>query len=180
MSDLSPEPVTTTVPGRACGSCTMCCKVIAVTELDKAAGVWCAHCVAKKGCGIYDTRPPGCRTYYCHWMLDKNFGPEWKPDHAKFALVQSAQGITAFVDPGSPGAWRRAPYYETFRRWAAESLRRDDRRIVAVRIGLRSLIVLPDREIDVGEVGPDESIRLEVHPGGRVEVRKFKAERAVP
>jgi hypothetical protein len=32
------------VGGRACGTCTLCCKVVAVPELEKAAGEWCKHC----------------------------------------------------------------------------------------------------------------------------------------
>jgi hypothetical protein len=61
--------------GRACGSCTLCCKVIAVADFDKLPGVWCPHCVRGKGCGIYETRPTDCRTFFCEWMLDKGLGP---------------------------------------------------------------------------------------------------------
>src|SRR4051794_3985517 len=45
------------VPGRACGSCMMCCKVPYIKEFEKPAGVWCKHAVAGKGCGIYESRP---------------------------------------------------------------------------------------------------------------------------
>jgi hypothetical protein len=34
------------------------------------------------------------------------------------------------------------------------------------------IVVLPDREIDLGHVGPDESVRLEPGPNGRIEARK--------
>jgi len=40
------------VAGRACGTCTLCCKVVAVTELAKAAGQWCLHCRPGRGCSI--------------------------------------------------------------------------------------------------------------------------------
>ena len=33
------------VPGRACGSCTLCCKTMGVDELAKPPGVWCQHCL---------------------------------------------------------------------------------------------------------------------------------------
>src|SRR3954453_3831090 len=89
------------VPGRACGTCTLCCKLIAVTDLDKAPGVWCLHCRRGQGCGIYQARPTECRSFFCHWMLEKGLSAEWKPDKAKFALVTSEGGhLTAFVDPG--------------------------------------------------------------------------------
>ena len=42
-----------------------------------------------------------------------------------------------------------------------------------VRIGTRGFIVLPDREIDIGHVGPNEAIALERGADGRLAVRKF-------
>jgi hypothetical protein len=44
------------VPGRACGSCTLCCKVVGVLEIGKAAGAWCPHCAGAKRCTIYEAR----------------------------------------------------------------------------------------------------------------------------
>ena len=127
-----------------------------------------------KGCGIYETRPTECRTFYCHWMLEKGLTGDWKPEKAKFALVTSEGGhMTAFVDPGVPGAWRQAPYYETLKRWSVEASRAKPARLVMVRIGTRGFIVLPDREIDIGNVGPNEAIALERGADGRLAVRKF-------
>jgi hypothetical protein len=160
------------VPGRACGTCTLCCKVIAVTDFGKLPGVWCAHCIRGKGCGIYETRPADCRTFFCEWMLEKGLGPEWKPERAKFALVMGEGGhLTAFVDPGFPAAWRDAPYIEAFRKLAAE-------RVITIRIGTKVIVVLPDREIDLGHVGPDESVRFEPGPDGRIAARKVPREQA--
>ena len=165
------------VPGRACGTCTLCCKLIAVTDLEKPPGEWCPHCVRGEGCGIYETRPAECRTFFCHWMLEKGLTADWKPEKAKFALVTSADGhMTAFVDPGFPGAWRKSPYFETLKRWSLEGARAAPPRIVTVRIGTRAIVVLPDREIDAGQVGPDDALRLESGPGGRIEVRKVARE----
>ncbi len=165
------------VPGRACGTCTLCCKVIAVVDFDKPPGVWCPHCVRSKGCGIYETRPRDCRTFFCHWMVEKGLGPEWKPERAKFALVTTRGGITAFVDPGFPGAWRASPYFETLKRWALEGLRAANGvRVVAVRIGVRTIVLLPDREVDMGEVGPGETLRLRPTPGGDIGIEKVKTE----
>ncbi len=98
-----------TVPGRECGTCMLCCKVMAIDTLGKPPGVWCSNIKRGLGCAIYETRPAECRVFYCHWMLEKQLPDEWKPERAKFALVVNAGGhITAFTDPGSPGAWRRA------------------------------------------------------------------------
>ena len=40
---------------RQCGSCTLCCKLIPVEELHKAAGQRCQHVRAGKGCSINST-----------------------------------------------------------------------------------------------------------------------------
>jgi len=86
------------VAGRACGTCTLCCKVIAVAEFDKLPGVWCPHCVQGKGCGVYETRPTDCRTFFCEWMHTTSLSAEWKPERAKFALVVGEGGhLTAFI-----------------------------------------------------------------------------------
>lgn len=163
------------LPGRACGTCTLCCKVIAVADFDKPPGVWCQHCARGKGCGIYETRPADCRTFFCEWMLEKGLGAEWKPERAKFALVMGEGGhLTAFVDPGFPAAWRSAPYFQAFKRLAIEGARATPARIITIRIGAKVIVVLPDRELDLGHVGPDESVRLEPGPNGRIEARKVQ------
>jgi len=163
------------VPGRECGTCTLCCKVIAVIDFDKKPGVWCTHCIRGKGCGIYETRPTECRTFFCEWMLTKSLGAEWKPERSKFALVMGEGGhLTAFVDPGVPAAWRASPYFETFKRWSLEGARASPARIITIRIATRVIVILPDREIDVGHVGPDESVQLVPGPGGGIDARKVQ------
>jgi hypothetical protein len=41
MADSKAEAVSP-VPGRNCGDCSLCCKLIRVDAFDKPAGVWCA------------------------------------------------------------------------------------------------------------------------------------------
>lgn len=52
---------------RKCGTCTLCCKLLGVKELNKPAGKYCEF--AKFGCGCqkYDIRPQECRTFECLW-----------------------------------------------------------------------------------------------------------------
>ena len=80
------------IPGRQCDSCTLCCKVMAVTELQKTRGTWCKHCSPGKGCGIYATRPAECRSFFCGWLLDPRLGPEWKPSRSKIVLTPTPDG----------------------------------------------------------------------------------------
>lgn len=165
-----------TVPGRACGTCTLCCKAVGVLEIAKPSGVWCPHCVSGKGCTIYESRFASCRTFYCQWMLVKGLGPEWKPDRAKFVLVKTEGGrhLSACVDPGYPSAWRRSPYYENLKQWAVEGIQRSpDLHIVDAKIGDRHIVILPDRDVDIGVLAPDEMIELSA-AGAGFEARKVK------
>jgi hypothetical protein len=152
------------VPGRACGRCTLCCKTMAVAELDKPPGEWCSHCERSKGCAIYASRPEGCREFYCEWMLSPKLGREWKPDRARFALMLTPTGhLAVCVDPDFPAAWKRAPYYQTLRRWACQRAADPTSAWpgVDVWIGRRCIIVLPDGEKDLGIVAADEEVRID-------------------
>ncbi len=164
------------VPGRACASCTLCCKVMRIEELVKPAGAWCSHCSVGSGCGIYEARPFGCRAFYCAWMIAKGLGPEWKPDKAKFALFVRNDGarLTAHVDPGSPGAWKREPYYTNFKRWAAEGAHKNPIHLVDVMIGERLIVILPDRDIEFGVLAADEGVEMMRHADGRLDARAVK------
>jgi hypothetical protein len=110
------------VPGRACGTCMMCCKVPAIEEFAKPPGVWCRHAVSGKGCNIYADRPRSCRAFYCAWMQDESFGPDWKPEKAKFVvyLQENSANLQVAVDPSFPNAWTRPPYYARIKKWAAD------------------------------------------------------------
>ncbi|HEY5720889.1 MAG TPA: hypothetical protein VIT45_01065 [Allosphingosinicella sp.] len=160
-------PASSRVPveGRTCGSCALCCKTVAVVELGKAAGTWCAHFRPSRGCSIYETRPAGCRDFYCEWMFSERLGPEWRPDRAKFALMVTSTGhLAACIDPGFPSAWRQAPYYQTLCRWARERAENPSSSWpgVDVWIGKRCIILLPDGEKDVGIVAADEEVRIDL------------------
>lgn len=153
------------VPGRACGSCMMCCKVPYIKEFEKPAGVWCRHAVPGKGCNIYADRPSSCRAFYCSWMQDASFGPEWKPEKSKFVVYLQQNGIhlQIGVDPSFPNAWTKPPYYARIKRWAVEGAERGQ--LVFVRIGPRMIAVLPDREVDMGRVDPQDQIVVSQRSG---------------
>jgi hypothetical protein len=108
------------VPGRACGDCSLCCKLIRVDAAAKAAGTWCTHCAPGRGCKIYDARPAECRDFYCAWMASPALGEEWRPSRCKLVLRVESDGrmIAVHVDPSDPAAWRREPYFQTLKRFA--------------------------------------------------------------
>lgn len=78
---------------RACGRCTACCKTHAVREIGKPADTWCVHCVRGKRCGIYVSRPTGCREFTCQWLLGL-FRTSERPDKSGFVtdVVQYSFG----------------------------------------------------------------------------------------
>lgn len=171
-----PEPVA----GRACGTCTMCCKVHYIGDFNKQPGVWCQHAQPGRGCKIYDDRPQICRDFYCQWMMDGSFGPEWKPDTAKFvvSLMPGDSNLLVAVDPKFPNAWRREPYAQTIWNWVR--IGEQTGRFVLVRIGTRCLALLPDGEHELGQVGPDDGVFVAREPGPagyvyRVEVARGAA-----
>ena len=172
------EFVSQPAPGRDCGSCTMCCKVFEVPSLEKPMGQWCRHCVQGRGCGIHATRPEHCRSFHCLWMTQDWLGPEWKPDRAK--MVLTVDPITRFLlvqlDPGQPAAWKREPYYGQLKRWAAAAL--NEKRHVVVFLNKSATVVLPDRDVALGQIEPGDRIvaRERATPNGRtIEVEKVKA-----
>jgi len=146
------------VPGRQCGTCTLCCKVLRIDEVENPAGQWCKHCAPGKGCRIHPERPDSCRDFYCLWLSQEGLGPEWKPEKSKIVLRVELNGqrLAAHVDTGSPGAWRRTPYFEVLKRWSEEAIAKQQQ--VSVWIGMHCIVILPDKEIDLGVVGPDEVV----------------------
>ena len=71
---------------KACGTCSMCCKLPSIAELEKPAGVWCQHVLKGKGCGIYEARPEVCRAFRCSWLRDPDSPDSWRPDRCGFML----------------------------------------------------------------------------------------------
>ena len=167
---MEPAEAAHVVPGRACGTCLMCCKTLTIKELEKPPGVWCRHVVTGKGCGIYESRPSVCRRFYCHWMLNPHLGPEWKPDRAKFVLFGEApagdrQQINIAVDPNFPNAWKKPPYFAAIKKWAADGAEQGRLVLVLVQIGARFIGVLPDRIVELGSLDPQVPMVLSRRPG---------------
>jgi hypothetical protein len=149
------------VPGRTCGSCTLCCTVMLVEELNKPAGVTCSYAAAGRGCTIRDQRPRSCRRFFCGWRLDPNIDSLWKPSISGFLLTISLRysAMLVMVDPTRPLAWKMQPYLGRLKDWSGRAFK-EDKRIVAVVAGGEATVVLPDREVPIGVLGPDDEIVL--------------------
>ena len=141
------------VAGRSCDGCTMCCKLFEIPAIPKAENVWCPNCAIGAGCAIYDSRPQACRDFFCHYRLDAAVPEHWKPSRSHIVLRSDASGvrILVHVDPQRPHIWREMPYYRDLKAWAANRIQADKQ--VHVRIGPRVVVILPDRDVDLGDVG---------------------------
>jgi Fe-S-cluster containining protein len=149
------------VPGRSCGTCTMCCKVYTIPELKKRAGDWCVHVMRGRGCGIYENRPALCQHFYCTWRLDATLGPEWKPDKSHFVVALDLTGyraLTLTLDPGMPLAWKKEPYYSVIKGWA-EKFFQKNKKVLVLNRGFVT-VVLPDRDVPLGVISPGEEILI--------------------
>lgn len=150
-------------PGKSCGSCTMCCKVLLIAALDKPPGTWCPHATPGKGCGIYEERPHECRKFHCGY-LSSELSEDWFPVKSKIVLMADPSGgVTAVVDASRPDAWKEAPFYPQLKGWARELL--PQRKYVVVRIGKRAICVLPDQDFDLGPMEQHEPLVIETAQG---------------
>jgi len=107
---------------RSCGGCSLCCKLVPVKELGKAAGTRCKHQRTGKGCMVYGSgsMPHSCRLWSCAWLTGSFSGR--RPDRAHYVIdilpdfVELRDNTTGkltvvpvvqvWCDPGFPDAHR--------------------------------------------------------------------------
>lgn len=148
--------------GHVCGTCNFCCKVMQIDELAKPEGVWCSHCLPGRGCGIYADRPSSCREFSCQWLMTPQLPVSFRPDRAKVMLTMGADGATLFAlcEPANPMAWRKEPIYALLKD-RARQLRHLEYKVFA-RCGSRLWWVAPDKDVDLGHIGPDDAYHVEL------------------
>ena len=129
-----------------------------VTELEKPIGVWREHCETGIGRRIYQSRPPSCVKFHCAFLTLEILDEAWRPSKCKIVVAAELGGkrLAAYVDASRPDAWRAEPYYGQLKRWARQAVGRRDQ--VVVYIGRRAIVILPDKDVDLGIIGEDELI----------------------
>jgi uncharacterized protein len=105
---------------RACGTCTLCCRLPEIDEFAKPPDVACTHCTAS-GCSIYDGRPQVCRDFLCRWMTKPEFSDEWRPETSHLLVYDQGRQVTVLVDPDYPEAWREERARLAIDQWAADA-----------------------------------------------------------
>ena len=156
------------LPGRRCGECSLCCKLLRIEAFNKPVGTWCAHCApGRGGCTIYETRPTECREFFCAWLTSPALGPEWRPNKCKMFVRHEGNLVAIHVDPSDPAAWRREPFFQQIKTFATRAV--DTNQQVAIYIKNRVIVVFPNKEVDVGTMNPGDHlvVRELVGPRGR-------------
>jgi uncharacterized protein len=135
----------TAAPGKSCGTCVMCCKVLDIEEFNKPAGLLCSNCGIKGGCHIYASRPQVCRDYECLWLTERSYPPTLKPDRIGTLLMDDPDSdeYHAVCDPAKPHAWRQPIVMKHLISKAKEG------RTVVAKAGLMAW-----RIYDSGEIAP--------------------------
>lgn len=142
---------------KSCGDFGMCCKLLAIAPLDKAVGDWCVNFKRGVGCGVYADRPPSSVGFMCLWLDSEKLDGFWPPDRAGFLMHIEKDGkrLNVIVDPASPMAWKREPYYAPIK---AMSRRVLDGFELVVCIDARRIVIFPHEDVDLGQVNPDHQI----------------------
>jgi Pyruvate/2-oxoacid:ferredoxin oxidoreductase delta subunit len=86
---------------RHCGTCSLCCKLLPMPELNKASGKACKHQRFGKGCRIYADRPRSCRLWSCIWLTHSDAGSLHRPDRVHYVIDPSPDYVTVKNDEAS-------------------------------------------------------------------------------
>ena len=94
----------------------------------------------------------------------------WKPSQSRLIISNElAQNrINIHVDLARPDAWRKQPYYGDLKTWSRH-ITADHGQLV-VFVGDRQIVILPDHDVDLGIVDPQELVVIAETPaanGGR-------------
>jgi hypothetical protein len=132
-----------------------------IPELRKPKDVSCVHIVSGKGCDIYRERPPSCRAFACHWIVDHAIGPAWKPSACHMVVEVKQRSTVIHIDPDFAEVWKSEPYFSEIRAMATAGLTKGSMTLVIEK--LRTIVILPDEEIDLGHLGPNARIAMTPH-----------------
>ena len=136
-------------PRRAANAAAVRCAARSMRCRSSPSPQECGASIARqaRGAPSMTQLPDQCRLFFCLWMTDGAMPAEWRPDRARFVLsVYPSNGfVYGQVDPGSPAAWRRAPYYDRLRAMAKALL--DERRHLIMFVGDEATLVMPDRGV---------------------------------
>ena len=106
---------------KTCGTCTLCCTVVPVKEIDKRSFTPCRHLrtIIHKhgpGCSIYPERPFSCKGLACVWLDMPEIEEQYRPDRVGFVVDTQLDVVTVngndrvaaqiWVEQGHEEDWR--------------------------------------------------------------------------
>jgi hypothetical protein len=107
---------------RACGSCTLCCRLLPLRELNLGANERCPHQRHNKGCAIYKSKPMSCSLWNCRWLVNDDAADLKRPDRGGYVVDilpdhvelednatkqrTAIEVVQVWVDPNRPTAHR--------------------------------------------------------------------------
>ena len=122
MSDEGKLAKLLATPQRRCGTCTLCCTLLPVIALKKAAGERCKH-ARGLGCNIHQKEgfPGECAFWNCRWLINDDMDDMLRPDIMHYCIDIVPDFVTAqqpgksdiripvfqvWIDPRFPDAHR--------------------------------------------------------------------------
>ncbi len=99
-----------------CGSCSVCCTVLGIEELEKSPNEDCRHLIPldlggspPQGgcCTVYNDRPKACQTFECLWLMGVfgNQNPHHRPDRLGLMFDVQPDNFVAGPIPTAREAW---------------------------------------------------------------------------
>lgn len=113
-----PHSVDALVPGRSCGQCTACCRILEIEALAKPAGILCHHS-SGVACTIYPERPDACARWYCLWRRIGALPEELRPDRSGVVFALEKASPDAGAHQGACIVGRAVDGEQAFERWEA-------------------------------------------------------------
>jgi len=136
---------------RRCGTCSLCCELLAVAALDKAENVPCVHASrCGLGCAIFDTpeRPAACSAYQCAWLFNESWPESLRPDRCGVVFEPFAQDerlcFTANVPLDNPEAWKTGAAAAAIQKMVGDGCS------VIVVVGKMKHVVMPEGQTPAG------------------------------
>ena len=81
-----------------CETCTLCCTLCEVKDIDKPAGVRCKYIT--EHCSIYKERPQGCRDFNCAYIQMNKVNIAMRPDNCGVVFEKmSDTEVLGMLDP---------------------------------------------------------------------------------
>jgi hypothetical protein len=155
-------------PKKPCGGCTLCCKTIAVAELNLPSFTRCPHernfpMAGPPGCAIYDKRPASCRVWSCQWAIE-GWDDELRPDRCG-VVIDPLPDLIRLVDPDT-GEKREVPAVQMWATSGYELAYRKQPVLAAVLASIEQTGMVIWRYRD--EAGVQQGIGLLRGPDGKL------------